>query len=101
MKSVIQKCLFEFSQNIIIISYLDAYNISAKSSAFSEGKYCEIVINGSPNLCQNKRGHNIVVIDKVKNKNESVNFDIFKSEYEVCYILLSLLSVWLFFVDCD
>ena len=83
------------------LSNLDAYNIRAKSSAFSDGKDCEIVINGSPNLCQNKRGHNIVVIDKVKNKYESVNFDIFKSEYEVCYILLSLLSVWLFFVDCD
>ena len=51
------------------------------------------MINGSPNLCQNKRGHNIVVIDKVKNEYESVNFDTYKSEDEVCYISLSFLSV--------
>jgi len=59
-----------------------AYDIRAKSSAYSDGEDCEIVINGSPNLCQNNRGHNIVVIDKVKNEYESVNFDTYKSEDE-------------------
>ena len=41
------------------------------------------------------------MIDKVKNEYESVNFDTFKNEDEVCYIILGLLSVWFCYVDYD
>jgi len=62
--------------------YDGSYEVYAKSASFRRGDECIIKINKGPNLCQNKRGHNIVVIDPQTDEFESVRFDTYGSKLE-------------------
>ena len=73
-------------------------NVYAESAGYHGGDTCVInVIGGSTgrlwrrlpdktlsrNLCQNSRGHNIVVVDPITEEFESVNFDTWWTKHEV------------------
>ena len=59
-----------------------------KSASYHTTNECVIIVNGGDNLCENKRGHNIVVIDPETDEYESVHFDTYKSQHNVCFCLL-------------
>ena len=59
---------------------LGSYTVFAESVTKRTGKprfkpRCVIRVNGGRNLCQNKRGHNIVVVNPENDEYESVSFD--------------------------
>jgi len=63
------------------------YFVYAKSTSYDSGHSdvyddCIISVNRSPNLCKNKRGHNIVVIDPETDEYQSVSFDTWLSKDE-------------------
>ena len=62
------------------------YSIYAESNAKWWQSRCQVFVNGGKNLCQNKRGHNIVVIDPDTDEYESVSFDTWESKDEVYFV---------------
>ena len=54
-----------------------------KSASYWSDNECIIKINNGPNICQNRRGHNIVVIDPMTDEYESVSFDTYISGDQV------------------
>ena len=52
------------------------FHVYSKSASYSGDNVCVIKVNkGEKNLCENKRGHNMVVVDPVTLEYESVSFD--------------------------
>ena len=64
---------------------LGSYDVHLDSSTKRLFSRCQIFVNGGSNLCRNKRGHNIVVIDTNTDEYESVSFDTWGSKEEVCF----------------
>ena len=64
------------------------YYIYVKSSSYYGDNECIITVDYGPNICQNKRGHNIVVIDPLTNEYESVSFDTWLSRDEVFNLII-------------
>ena len=62
---------------------LASYDIYVESATKPVFNRCKIFVNGGRNLCQNKRGHNIVVINPDTNEYESVSFDTWDNKHEV------------------
>jgi len=59
-----------------------SYDIYVESATKPVFNRCKIFVNGGRNLCQNKRGHNIVVINPDTNEYESVSFDTWDNKHE-------------------
>ena len=77
--------------------------IYAESGGYYGDNKCIIKLNDGPNICQNKRGHNIVVIDPRTEEYESVSFDTYKSKDEVLVYVFFLIYKFKFslsFVYC-
>jgi len=51
------------------------FKVYSKSSGAYGDRECVIRINGGDNLCENKRGHNVVVVNPISLEYESVSFD--------------------------
>ena len=60
-----------------------SYSIKAESATRMPWDRCQIFVNKGRNLCQNKRGHNIVVIDPDTDEYQSVSFDTWGHKQEV------------------
>jgi len=81
------------SAKVINAPYDGTYDVYAKSSGYHGDNECIIKINNGPNICQNKRGHNIVVIDPITDEYESVSFDTYYSEEEAARMVKYLRKV--------
>jgi len=51
------------------------FKVYSKSAGYSGDNVCIIKINGGGNICKNKRGHNVVVVDPISLEYDSVSFD--------------------------
>ena len=59
--------------------YPDTWHVYSESAGYEDGNYCIIEVNGN-DLCKNTRGHNIVVINPMKDTIVSKAFDTWQTD---------------------
>ena len=79
-KVSLQPQVFETIEfKLTLIHYPDTWHVYSESAGYEDGNYCIIEVNGN-DLCKNTRGHNIVVINPVKDTIVSRAFDTWQTD---------------------
>ena len=63
-----------------------------ESAGLEDGLACVIKLNGGENICQNHRGHNVVVINPLTGNIISKAFDTHGSSDQVIFGLIKIFS---------